>query len=135
MLPDMLGADGPRNYFMVFQNNAEIRATGGIGGAWALLHVDDGRLELRQQGSTTDFPPRRSSVTDLTDAEMSLIGPKMGTYFQNAGSIPDFPRAAEIFRAWWQELHPRRPSTGSSPWTPSPCPTCSAALVRCRWVS
>ena len=46
----MAGADGPRDYLLVFQNNAEIRATGGLPGSWARLHAEDGKLEHRPAG-------------------------------------------------------------------------------------
>ena len=36
LLPAMLGRDGPRDYLIVFQNNAEWRSLGGIVGALAL---------------------------------------------------------------------------------------------------
>ncbi|MGH3370707.1 MAG: DUF4012 domain-containing protein, partial [Nocardioidaceae bacterium] len=36
LLPPMLGADEPRSYLLLFQNNAEVRATGGIPGAFAV---------------------------------------------------------------------------------------------------
>lgn len=42
----MLGADGERSYLLLIQDNAEIRATGGIPGAFAELRTDGGRLEL-----------------------------------------------------------------------------------------
>ena len=42
LLPPMLGADGSRTYLVVFQNLAEPRATGGMFGSYALIHVDQG---------------------------------------------------------------------------------------------
>ncbi|HEY6934313.1 MAG TPA: DUF4012 domain-containing protein, partial [Marmoricola sp.] len=36
VLPGMLGADGPRTWLLLVQNNAEIRATGGMAGSWAV---------------------------------------------------------------------------------------------------
>ena len=41
LAPNMLGADGPRRYLLLMQNNAEARATGGIPGALAVLNVDE----------------------------------------------------------------------------------------------
>src|SRR5690606_35561355 len=40
LLPSMLGADGPRNYVLAMQNNAELRSSGGIIGAIALLRAE-----------------------------------------------------------------------------------------------
>ena len=52
-LPSFLGADGPRHYFFGASNPAELRGTGGLIGAYAILTIDGGRL------SFSDF--RRSS--------------------------------------------------------------------------
>ncbi len=38
----MMGADGPRTYFMGFQTNAEARGTGGLLGGFGILRFDDG---------------------------------------------------------------------------------------------
>ena len=40
--PSMMGADGPRTYFMGFQTNAEARGTGGLLGAFGILRFDNG---------------------------------------------------------------------------------------------
>ena len=66
VLPGMLGAERPRDYLLVFQNNAEIRATGGLPGSWALVHAEDGRLSLVEQGTAGAFPhagPARASAS------------------------------------------------------------------------
>lgn len=42
---DLLGVNGPRKYLFLFQNNHELRATGGFIGSYALLSVHDGILE------------------------------------------------------------------------------------------
>ena len=51
----MLGDTEPRTYFVIFQNNAEIRATGGNPAASVLLRVEDGRVSLAGQASSTTF--------------------------------------------------------------------------------
>lgn len=106
VLPDLAGADGPRDYLLLFQNNAEIRATGGMPGSWALIHAEDGRLEMTQQGTALDFPQAARPVLPLTEAEVALYGPEIGTYFQDPGFTPDFPRAAELWRAHWDRQFP-----------------------------
>ena len=111
-LPDMVGADGPRNYLLLFQNNAEIRATGGMPGSWAQIHAEDGRLEMTQQGTASDFPHTEDPVLPLTDEEVEIYGEEIGTYFQDPGFAPDFPRAAEIWRAHWDGKFPDTPIDG-----------------------
>lgn len=45
-LPAFLGAEGPRRYFLGAQNPAEARGTGGLIGAYGILTVDRGRIDI-----------------------------------------------------------------------------------------
>lgn len=107
VLPAMAGADGPRDYLLLFQNNAEIRATGGMPGSWAQLHADNGELELREQGTAGEFPRADQPVVPLTPAESAVYGIEYGVFFQNPGYSPDFQRGAEIWRAHWDARYPK----------------------------
>jgi hypothetical protein len=42
---DLLGGNGPRKYLFLFQNNAEMRATGGFIGSYGLLDIADGHVK------------------------------------------------------------------------------------------
>ena len=46
LLPQMLGADGPRNYLITAENNSEIRACGGFIGSLGVMNVDNGKISL-----------------------------------------------------------------------------------------
>lgn len=109
LLPVALGADGPRNYLLVFQNNAEIRATGGLPGAMAAIRVEDGELSLGRQASASSFGERAAGpVLELTRDERAIWGEILGTYALDANFTPDWPRAAELLRARWEETYPER---------------------------
>lgn len=41
---DLLGGNGPRKYLFLFQNNAEMRATGGFIGSYGLLDISNGHI-------------------------------------------------------------------------------------------
>ncbi len=49
-LPALLGADGPRRYFLAVQNPDESHGTGGLIGNWGTLLADHGHLRLEQFG-------------------------------------------------------------------------------------
>ncbi len=57
LLPDMLGANGTRRYFLMNQNNAETRPTGGIVGSYAVITAKKGKLSIGTQGSIQDMLP------------------------------------------------------------------------------
>ncbi|MCK4635342.1 MAG: DUF4012 domain-containing protein [Candidatus Moranbacteria bacterium] len=44
-IEDILGANGPRKYLFLFQNNHEMRATGGFIGSYGLLEISDGKIQ------------------------------------------------------------------------------------------
>jgi len=112
VLPDMAGANGPRRYLLLFQNNAEIRATGGMPGAWASIRTEDGALEMGRRGTSADFRRKRQLALPLSDAEIAIYGKNFAKLFQRAGSIPDFPRAAAIWQTYWDRRFPGTPIDG-----------------------
>jgi hypothetical protein len=56
LLPAMLGADGPRNYLLMFANNAEARPLEGNPASLALITVADGKVTISDHASSRDFP-------------------------------------------------------------------------------
>ena len=106
VLPDFAGAERPRDYLLLFQNNAEIRATGGMPGSWARIHAEGGRISMVEQGTARDFPRAEVPVVPLSSEELRLYGAEYGTYFQDPGFAPDFQRAGEIWEAHWNRRFP-----------------------------
>ncbi len=105
VLPTMLGADGAQNYLLIFQNNAEIRATGGLPGAVSLVRADQGRVEMTRQVAANTFGNTDKPVLPLTAAEQEIYSDKVGTFFLNANLQPDFPRASDLWKARWEQVY------------------------------
>ncbi len=104
ILPEALGAEKPRNYLMIFQNNAESRGTGGNPAALVLMNVDKGKISIAQQASSGDFKNGRPEpVTPLHPETEALYGDKVGRWIPDATMTPDFIETASIMRAWWAE--------------------------------
>ena len=101
LIPPMLGADGPRDYLVLVQDNAEPRALGGTVGTVLVLHADQGRIELTGQRPAGTVGPFRTPAAELTEDERAVFGDKFGRWMPNVTSTPDFPRTAEIARAMW----------------------------------
>lgn len=100
LAPDLLGASGPRDYLLVVQNNAELRSTGGIVGAFVILHAKDGKLTIDEPGSNADLIGGiRRPVLALSDEETVLFSSAMGTDVRDTNFTPDFPRAAALNQA------------------------------------
>ena len=102
-LPGILGGNGPRNYLLVFQTNAEARATGGLMGGTAILHADNGTLmpvdstrndEMRLDVKPIDLGPEFAANYGRWSAANN---------WQNANVSPHFPYAAQIWRSIWAQ--------------------------------
>jgi len=104
VLPAALGADAPRNYLLVFQNNAESRSTGGIPAAFALVTADKGKLSITQQAASTNFRNDRATpIVPLDPGLQRLYGDKVGRWVMDATMSPDFSESVDILRAYWAE--------------------------------
>ena len=95
VMPTMLGADGPRDYVLLIQNPAEVRAGGGLPGSWAVLHADKGRLTMGQQGDGADFSTGSQPVRPTVD-ESRLFGADLGKDPRDLTANPDFPRVVQM---------------------------------------
>jgi hypothetical protein len=101
LAPGMLGADGPRNYLLMIQNNAEVRASGGIPGALAVLTLDHGKLTLGAQSSAGGIGVMQPALP--IDAEQQQIfSGRVGKFMQDVNLTPDFPTSASTAQAMWE---------------------------------
>ncbi|WP_428965389.1 DUF4012 domain-containing protein [Micromonospora fluostatini] len=99
VLPPLLGADGPRTYLLASQNLAELRATGGMLGAYALIRAEDGRVRIVGQGSASTELRRFDPPVKVLTAEMrQLYADLPGIFPADVNLTPHFPTAARLFR-------------------------------------
>jgi hypothetical protein len=102
LVPQMLGASGPRSYLILFQNPAELRATGGISGAVALMQTDAGQMRLARQVSSTEYTRYDAPVLDLPIETRGIYGDITGRFIQDVNLTPDFVQSAELAREMWR---------------------------------
>ncbi|MEP7738169.1 DUF4012 domain-containing protein [Nocardioides sp. 31GB23] len=107
LMPLALGSEDPQRYLLVFQNNAEIRATGGLPSALSLLDAEDGRISLGRQVAASSFG-ERSTPLPITKDEEEVFTDYLGRYMLDANFTPAFPRTAELMKQRWEEVHPER---------------------------
>lgn len=105
LLPSMLGLDDPnatRTYLVLAQNNAEVRTTGGIAGAFGLVSVKGGKVEMHDFISTSEFGSFDQPVVPLQSDERDIFGDKLGEFMQDVNFTPDFSRTGQIAKAMWE---------------------------------
>lgn len=102
VVPPMLGANGPRTYLLVFQNDAEARGTGGLPGAFALVTASAGRLHFDKFYSDSEIFGVHADVSFGPQYDQLFGGAGTTTLFGNANLSPNFPYAAEIWASMWR---------------------------------
>ena len=98
--PELLGADGPRRYFVAFSTPGESRDGGGYIGAYGILTAVDGKLELVESGSLNelDRPPPDSGYAFDPPPDWSVRygGYSVQNFLGNLGASPDWPTDAGV---------------------------------------
>jgi hypothetical protein len=97
LLPPLLGADGPRSYLLLSQNLAELRATGGMFGSYAMIRAEGGRVSMEQQGTSASLRYFTPPIS-LDPAMRALYTDLPGTYPADVNLTPHFPTAATLYR-------------------------------------
>ena len=108
ILPQMLGADGPRNYLITAENNSEIRACGGFVGSLGVMNVDNGKISLGDFEGTLHSSNGPKPQIPITDEEMTLFQPYEPTMNFTSGDAyftPDFPKGASNVSTLWSLEH------------------------------
>ena len=103
LLPSMLGASQPRTYALLFQNNAEVRATGGIAGSWAIVHVDHGAVQIVKQGSAGDVNSR--FLACRAARRCRPVQNRPGTFFQDVDMTPSFATDATLASEMFEQAY------------------------------
>lgn len=100
----LMGKDSPRKYFLIFQNDAELRPTGGFWTAYGILEVDNGQItplasddiyKLDTRFSSTIPAPRPLKAYHINVPYLNL---------RDMNLSPDFPTSIEGFWQHYQTL-------------------------------
>jgi hypothetical protein len=111
VLPDILGATGPRHYFVAFMTPSESRGLDGFVGSYGLLTADNGHVSLTRSGPIGDIesalPPGGAKLTGPADY-LARYGPfQPGVFPQDVTYSPDLPAVSEVLA----QLYPQAGGT------------------------
>lgn len=104
----LLGKDSPRNYFLIFQNDAELRPTGGFWTAYAIIKVDKGKItpivsddiySLDAQYNSRVPAPRPLKAYHINVPYFNL---------RDMNISPDFPESIGNFMTIYKKLNPKQ---------------------------
>ncbi len=97
----ILGAQGTKRYLIVFQNNTEIRPTGGFIGSFAEIKVHDGIVEHMSIPGGGSYDLQGTLTENLVAPEpLQLISARWE--FQDGNWFPDFPTSARQLMQFYQ---------------------------------
>jgi len=93
-LNEIFGGQGTRSYLLVFQNEAEIRPTGGFLGSFAVIEIKDGKIVKLDipAGGSYDL---QGQLSALVEPPTPLLLSNKKWEFQDANWFPDFKDSAE----------------------------------------
>ncbi|MCX6029375.1 MAG: DUF4012 domain-containing protein [Chloroflexi bacterium] len=100
--PALLGADGPKTYLVLAQNNHELRGTGGFISGVGVVRLEGGRivqLKLGDSYAVDNFqqphPPAPPALAEQMGAQLLLL--------RDSNWSPDFPTSSQVARALYQQ--------------------------------
>lgn len=92
VLTELIGGNGPRKYLFLFQNNHELRPTGGFIGTYALLDMNDG--VIRDFYVDGIFNPDGQLKENIVPPK-PIQKVSAGWSLHDSNWFPDFPTSAE----------------------------------------
>lgn len=122
--PDALGANKPKTYMLVFQNDKELRPTGGFITAYAFMKLDKGHLTTTGSDDIYRLDERLQQVClrkicDLTPPEpivkyLPEVDGKPRTVWamRDSNLSPDFPTSIKQFEKMYQMIGEGLPFDG-----------------------
>ncbi|MSU75042.1 MAG: DUF4012 domain-containing protein [Candidatus Magasanikbacteria bacterium] len=103
-LRELLGGNGRRRFLIIFQNQHELRATGGFMGSYAIMEVKNGQINSFNVPPGGSYDVQGQLDTYLIPPTPLLLNNKRWE-FQDANWFPDFPTSAE--KILWFYRHSR----------------------------
>lgn len=97
-VPDLAGKNGLKNYLVLFQNNAELRPSGGFIGAYALVSVENGQLLSYKINDIYTADGQLRGRVSPPDEILHFLG-QPNWFMRDSNFSPDFALSAK--RAAW----------------------------------
>ena len=104
--PEMLGADTPQHYLVLFGSPSETRELGGFVGNFAEVTADKGKLTLTRSGRAlelSDAKGLRGRTLTAGDYLQPFAPYRVTQFFGNVSASPNFPDVASVA----EQLYPQ----------------------------
>ena len=102
LISDMLGKDSKKRYLILFQNNNELRPTGGFIGSYALLDIDKGNIEKITIPGGGPYDLKAGLKVSIESPEpLHIMNARWE--FQDANWFADLPLSAEKIMYFYEK--------------------------------
>lgn len=103
LLPDLLGNPNAKTYMILFQNDAELRPTGGFMTAYAFLRVTKGKIEPLSSFDIYDLDSRFNKKVPAPEAIKKYLNE---TYLnlRNSNMSPDYKVSMDLFYKYYRDI-------------------------------
>jgi hypothetical protein len=96
-LPKIMGKDKEQTYLILFQNNDELRATGGFLTSYAFFRIKDGKMKIEK---SSDIYSLDASIGSHPPAPQEILTFHKGVsqfYIRDSNLSPDLPASLKLF--------------------------------------
>lgn len=102
VLPDLLGAKTSKKYLVIFQNDKELRPTGGFITAYSIFSLDKGVIHVDKSDNIYNLDNTISGKPKAPEMLQKYL--KVGTLnLRDSNTSPDFIKSMEIFNSLYNK--------------------------------
>jgi hypothetical protein len=108
VLPQFAGMNSTSRYFLAAENPTEMRGTGGLISAYAIVTIDHGRMSISPFHDIHELPSVAPDKVSWPSQEFRAIyGPiDAAGFWRNTNMTPDAPTAGSLIENLWNDQSP-----------------------------
>ncbi len=102
-LPEIFGVNREKTYLILFQNDKELRATGGFLTSYAVFKIKDAKITIEKSEDIYDLD---KSIANHPTAPKEIINYHLGVnrfYIRDSNLSPDFPTSIKLFNSLYNQ--------------------------------
>ncbi len=103
LMPELLGNPNPKTYMILFQNDGELRPTGGFMTAYAFLRVTKGRIEPLASNDIYELDARFTKKVSAPEAIKKYLNEPY-LKLRNSNMSPDYKVSMDNFYKYYRDI-------------------------------
>lgn len=102
-IPEIFGKDKEKTYLILFQNENELRATGGFLTAYGIFKVKNGKISIEKSEDIYSLDNSISSHPEAPDKILKYHKGVSRFYIRDSNLSPDFVQSVKLFESLYQQ--------------------------------